>query len=136
MGRHRLGQELGEHILVRLERWTKRLTKWDTCNSFFVSMRTISRRDLGSTFVAHRPPYSGDGSMVGLLTGVGPGSERSTGPWSGDGSGLTTVSGTLAGFSGPGLGDIAGRMTTRGVGVASGEGDDVAWVECSDRLTR
>ena len=63
--------------------------------------------------------------MVGALTGVGADSERKTGPISGEGSGLTTVSGARTEFSVPGVasvfGDVAGRMTTRGVAEAPGK---------------
>lgn len=65
----------------------------------------------------------GDGKMVGALTGVGADSDRNTGPESGEGSGLTTASGARTEFSVPGVasvvGDVAGRMTTRGVAEAS-----------------
>ena len=63
--------------------------------------------------------------MVGVLTGVGADSERKTGPKSGEGSGLTTASGARTEFTVPGVppvvGDVAGRITTRGVAEASGK---------------
>jgi hypothetical protein len=63
--------------------------------------------------------------MVGVLKGVGEDSERKTGPESGEASGLTTASGARTEFSVPGaasvVGDVAGRMTTRGVAEASGK---------------
>jgi hypothetical protein len=69
----------------------------------------------------------------GLLIGVGPESERNTGPSSGVGvdlaaSGEGSVlagSGVRAGFSTPGVpsavGELAGKITTRGVAEAPGE---------------
>lgn len=70
---------------------------------------------------------AGDGITAGLLTGLGPESERNTGPRSGEASGLTTALGARAEFSVPGVasaaGDVAGRMTTRGVADTSGEGE-------------
>jgi hypothetical protein len=72
-------------------------------------------------------PGVGDGTAEGLVKGVGSDSERSTGPSSGEGSGFTTASGARTEFSVPGvaagLGDVAGRMTTRGVAAAPGEGE-------------
>ena len=68
--------------------------------------------------------------------GVGPDNERNTGPSSGEGDGLAAASGEGSGlaadsgarteFSTPGVpsaaGEAAGRMTTRGVAEAPGEG--------------
>jgi len=67
--------------------------------------------------------------------GVGPDNERNTGPSSGEGEGLAAASGegsglaesgTVAEFSVPGVasaaGEVAGRITTRGVAEAPGEG--------------
>ena len=83
--------------------------------------------------------------------GVGAERERNTGPSSGEGVGLTSSSGIRAEFATPGLasavGEVAGRMTTRGVAEAPGEdvltaGDSAGSVEGSvfsrswDRLLR
>lgn len=72
----------------------------------------------------------------GLLIGVGPDKDRNTGPSSGEGEGLAAASGVgwgLAGVPGawtelstPGVasaaGEVAGRITTRGVAEAPGAG--------------
>lgn len=62
---------------------------------------------------------------MGLSAGVGAASERNTGPSSGEGVGLAGAMGACTAFSFPWLvsavGDVAGRMTTRGVGDESGE---------------
>ena len=82
------------------------------------------------------PPGAGDGMTPGLLMGVGPDKERKTGPSSGEGEGLAAASGEGSGlavdsgarteFSTPGVpsaaGEAAGRITTRGVAEAPGEG--------------
>ena len=68
---------------------------------------------------------------MGLGAGVGAASERSTGPSSGDGSGegtgLTGTAGACTAFSvpwvTPAVGDVAGRMMTRGVEDESGEAE-------------
>ncbi len=81
-------------------------------------------------------PGAGEGITPGPLTGVGPDNERNTGPnsglgdgltpASGEGSGLAADSGAFVGFSVPGVvsgaGDVAGRITTRGVAEAPGDG--------------
>ena len=62
--------------------------------------------------------------------GLGSDNDRNTGPSSGAGDGLTTASGAFAEFSAPGfasglgvVGEVAGRMTTRGVAEDSGLGE-------------
>jgi hypothetical protein len=81
-------------------------------------------------------PGAGVGITPGLLIGVGPDKERNTGPNSGEGegfaaawgvgSGLAGVSGARTELSTPGepaaAGEVAGRITTRGVAEAPGAG--------------
>ena len=81
-------------------------------------------------------PGAGVEITPGLLIGVGPVKERSTGPSSGEGEGLAAASGVVSGlagvsgarteFSTPGVpsaaGVVAGRITTRGVAEAPGAG--------------
>jgi hypothetical protein len=81
------------------------------------------------------PVGAGVGSTPGLLVGVGSDNERNTGPRSeegdglaeapGEGSAFSAEPGPLAGFSVPGVASEAGeagRITTRGVAEAPGEG--------------
>jgi hypothetical protein len=86
-------------------------------------------------------PGTGDGSVTGLLAGVGADRERNTGPISGEWSALAAESGARTELSVPSVvvavGDEAGRMTTRGAAEAAGEGKPSATagvgsvVECS-----
>ena len=96
-------------------------------------------------------PGAGDGKTAGLPAGVGPDSERKTAPICGEGSGVTAASGARTGFSVPGVasaaGEVAGKMTMRGVAEAPGEGafsavagvdavEGLALSRSSDLLTR
>jgi hypothetical protein len=83
-------------------------------------------------------PGAGDGTTPGLLTGFGSVRERNTGPSSGEGVGLAASSGARTEFTTSGLasavGEVAGRMTIRGVAEAPGEdeltaGDSAGSVE-------
>jgi hypothetical protein len=72
-------------------------------------------------------PATGDGSAAGPLAGVGSDRERNTGPNSVEWSALAAAPGARAGFSVLSVvvvtaGDEAGKMTTRGVAEAAGEG--------------
>ncbi len=85
-------------------------------------------------------PVAGDGSAAGLPAGVGSDRERNTGPNSVAWSVLAAAPGAGTEFSVPPVvvtaGDEAGKMTTRGVAEAAGEGEPsatagVGSVECS-----
>ena len=74
-----------------------------------------------------------DGRTLGLPPGVGSGSDSNTGVKFGEGSGLTVASGFAGGltvvWSLFAAGEVAGKMTTRGVGEAPGSGEPSAVVE-------
>jgi hypothetical protein len=75
-------------------------------------------------------PATGEGSTTGLLAGVGSPRERNTDPISGEWSALAAESGARTELSVPSVvvavGDEAGRITTRGVAEAAGEGEPSA----------
>jgi hypothetical protein len=90
--------------------------------------------------VAFPAAGAGDGWTAGLPAGVGPDSERKIAPICGEGSGVTAASGARTGFSVPGVvsgaGEVAGKITTRGVAEVPGEGafSAVAGVDAGDGL--
>jgi hypothetical protein len=89
--------------------------------------------------VAFPAAGAGIGWTAGLPAGFGPDSERKIAPICGEGSGVTG-SGARTGFSVPGVvsgaGEVAGKITTRGVAEVPGDGafSAVAGVDAGDGL--